>query len=131
MTASSGDMNSVNRIIDGNPDTDWSFGSERDNLRQEVVIDLGAILKINGFSYVPQQVGNNLNLISKYEFYTSLDNIKWTLQSQGEFSNIKNNPIEQVKTFSETKAKYIRFVAKSTGEKGQTFSIGEINVIEK
>lgn len=131
VTASSGDMNSVNRIIDGNPDTDWSLGIDRNNLQQEVVIDMGTILKINGFSYVPQQVGNNLNLISKYELYTSLDNIKWTLQSQGEFSNIKNNPIEQVKTFSETKAKYIRFVAKSTEEKGQTFSIGEINVIEK
>jgi alpha-L-fucosidase len=131
ITASSGDMNSVNRIIDGNPDTDWSFGSNSNNLPQEVVIDMGTILKINGLSYVPQQVGNNLNLISRYEFYTSLDNIKWTIQSQGEFSNIKNNPIEQVKTFSETKAKYIRFVAKSNEEKGQTFSIGEINVIEK
>lgn len=91
---------------------------------------MGAILKINGFTYVPQQVGNNLNLISKYEFYISLDNIKWTIQSQGEFSNIKNNPIEQVKTFAETKARYLRFVAKSTEGKDQTFSIGEINVIE-
>ena len=124
-------MNSVNRIIDGNPDTDWNFGGESTKLSQEVVIDMGTILKINGFAYVPQQVGNNLNLISRYEFYTSLDNVKWKIQSQGEFSNIKNNPIEQVKTFSETKAKYIRFVAKSTEEKGQTFSIGEINVIEK
>ncbi|PXY46180.1 alpha-L-fucosidase [Flavobacterium hydrophilum] len=131
ITASSGDMNSVNRIIDGNQDTDWSFKSDSNNLSQEVVIDMGAILKINGFTYVPQQVGNNLNLISRYEFYTSLDNVKWKIQSQGEFSNIKNNPIEQVKTFAETKARYIRFVAKSTEEKGQTFSIGEINVIEK
>jgi len=131
VSASSGNMNSVNRIIDGNPGTDWSFGSEGNTLPQEVVIDMGTILKINGFTYVPQQVGNNLNLISKYEFYTSLDSIKWTIQSEGEFSNIKNNPIEQVKTFSETNAKYIRFVAKSTEEKGQVFSIGEINVIEK
>jgi alpha-L-fucosidase len=131
ITASSGDMNSVNRIIDGNPATDWSFGSETNKLPQEVSIDMGAILKINGFTYVPQQVGNNLNLISKYEFYTSLDNVKWTIQSQGEFSNIKNNPIEQVKTFAETKARYIRFVAKSAEGKNQTVSIGEINAIEK
>jgi alpha-L-fucosidase len=131
VTALSGDMNSVNRIIDGNPDTDWSFGSNSDNLPKEVVIDMGDILKINGFTYVPQQVGNNLNLISRYEFYTSLDTIKWTIQSEGEFSNIKNNPIEQVKTFTETKARYLRFVVKSNEEKGQTFSIGEINVVEK
>jgi alpha-L-fucosidase len=132
VSASSGDMNLVNRIIDGNPDTDWNFGGGSDKLSEEVIIDMGATIKINGFTYIPQQVGNNLNLISKYEFYTSVDNVKWTMKSQGEFSNIKNNPIEQVKIFTESKARYLRFVAKSNdGRKGQVFSIGEINVIEK
>ncbi|WP_269236717.1 alpha-L-fucosidase [Flavobacterium flavigenum] len=131
VSTSSGDMNSVNRIIDGNPDTDWDFGGGSNNLSEELVIDMGTTIKINGFTYIPQQVGNNLNLISKYEFYTSLDNSKWTMQSQGEFSNIKNNPIEQVKTFTQSKARYLRFVAKSNdGRKGQVFSIGEINVVE-
>lgn len=128
---SSGDLKTADRIIDGNPNTDWGFGNETNKLPQEVSIDMGTILKITGFTYVPQQVGNNLNLISKYEFYTSLDNVKWTLQSDGEFSNIKNNPIEQVKTFAETKARYLRFVAKSAEGKGQTVSISEINVVEK
>ena len=131
VTVSSGDLNSAIKIIDGNPNTDWEFGNETNKLPQEVSIDMGAILKITGFTYVPQQVGNNLNLISKYEFYTSLDNVKWTLQSDGEFSNIKNNPIEQIKTFAETKARYLRFVAKSAEGKGQTVSISEINVVEK
>lgn len=131
VAASSGDLKTADRIIDGNPNTDWGFGNETNKLPQEVAIDMGTILKIAGFTYVPQQVGNNLNLISKYEFYTSLDNIKWTLQSDGEFSNIKNNPIEQVKTFAETKARYFRFVAKSAEGKGQTVSISEINVVEK
>jgi len=131
VAASSGDLNSAIKIIDGNPNTDWGFGNETNKLPQEVAIDMGAVLKINGFTYVPQQVGNNLNLISKYAFYTSLDNVKWTLQSEGEFSNIKNNPIEQIKTFAETKARYLRFVAKSAEGKGQTVSISEINVVEK
>ena len=131
VAASSGDLNSAIKIIDGNPNTDWGFGNETNKLPQEVAIDMGAVLKINGFTYVPQQVGNNLNLISKYAFYTSLDNAKWTLQSEGEFSNIKNNPIEQIKTFAETKARYLRFVAKSAEGKGQTVSISEINVVEK
>lgn len=128
---SSGDLNSAIKIIDGNPNTDWGFGNETNKLPQEVSIDMGTVLKIAGFTYVPQQVGNNLNLISKYEFYTSLDNVKWTLQSEGEFSNIKNNPIEQIKPFAETKARYLRFVAKSAEGKGQTVSISEINVVEK
>ncbi|MFB9108625.1 alpha-L-fucosidase [Flavobacterium gyeonganense] len=131
VSASSGNMKSVDRIIDGNPDTDWNFGGGSNKFSEEVVIDMGTTIKINGFTYIPQQVGNNLNLISKYEFYTSLDNIKWTMQSQGEFSNIKNNPIEQVKTFTQSKARYLRFVAKSNdARKGQVFSIGEINVVE-
>ena len=91
---------------------------------------MGEPLKISGFTYVPQQVGNTLNLIANYEFYTSKDAVKWTKQSQGEFSNIKNNPIEQLKIFTEVKVRYLRFVAKSAVEKGQTVSIGEINVIE-
>nr|WP_314898078.1 alpha-L-fucosidase [uncultured Flavobacterium sp.] len=130
VSISSGDLNTVNRVIDGNPNTDWSFGNDTNKIPQEIVIDMGTLLKINGFTYVPQQVGNTLNLIANYEFYTSRDAIKWTKQSQGEFSNIKNNPIEQLKIFTEVKARYLRFVAKSAVEKGQTVSIGEINVIE-
>lgn len=130
VSISSGDLNTVNRVIDGNPNTDWSFGSNTAKLPQEIVIDMGEPLKISGFTYVPQQVGNTLNLIANYEFYTSKDAVKWTKQSQGEFSNIKNNPIEQLKIFTEVKVRYLRFVAKSAVEKGQTVSIGEINVIE-
>lgn len=130
LSASSGDLKTIDRIIDGNPNTDWGFGNDSNKLPQDITIDMGAVLAIKGFTYVPQQVGNNLNLISHYEFYTSDDNSKWTKQSEGEFSNIKNNPIEQVKTFAETKARYLRFVAVSAVSKGQTVSIGEINVVE-
>jgi len=128
---SSGDLKLVNRIIDGDSNTDWGFGSETNKLPQEITIDMGAALQIKGFTYTPQQVGNNLNLISNYEFYTSADNIKWTKQSEGEFSNIKNNPIEQVKVFGSTEARYLRFTATKAVGKGQSVSIAEINVIEE
>ncbi|MBF4472941.1 alpha-L-fucosidase [Flavobacterium sp. HJJ] len=131
IAVSSGDLKTADRIIDGNPDTDWSFGGDANKLPQQLSIDMGAVRKITGFTYVPQQVGNNLNLISNYEFYTSTDNVKWIKQSQGEFSNIKNNPIEQVKTFSKVTARYLRFVALAAVGKGQVVSIGEINVIEE
>lgn len=130
VSASSGDLKSADRIIDGNPNTDWSFGNDQNKLPQEITIDLGSLLTLNGFTYMPQQVGNNLNLISNYEFYTSVDNVNWILQSEGEFSNIKHNPIEQVKTFKKVQARYIRFVATSAVAKGQTVSIAELNVTE-
>jgi alpha-L-fucosidase len=127
---SRGDLTTAHRIIDGNPATGWSFSDDKHQLPKEVSIDMGAIISIKGFSYVPQQVGNNLDLISNYEFYTSLDNSNWTKQSEGEFSNIKNNPIEQIKLFSRVKARYIKFVAKAGIGKGHSVTICEINVIE-
>jgi alpha-L-fucosidase len=131
IAVSSGYLKTADKIIDGNPDTDWSFGGDANKLPQQLSIDMGAVRKITGFTYVPQQVGNNLNLISNYEFYTSTDNVKWIKQSQGEFSNIKNNPIEQVKTFGKVAARYLRFTAIAAVGKGQVVAIGEINVIEE
>ncbi|PAM91664.1 alpha-L-fucosidase [Flavobacterium sp. IR1] len=130
LAVSSGDIKTATRIIDGNPETDWGFGGDANKLPQEITIDMGAALKINGFTYVPQQVGNNLNLISNYEFYTSTDNVTWTKQSEGEFSNIKHNPIAQVKSFTSLKARYLRFVALAGIGKSQTVSIAEISINE-
>jgi len=130
ISVSSGDDRSVERIIDGDANTDWGFGNAENKLPQAVIIDMGELHAINGFTYTPQQVGNNLNLISNYEFYTSEDNINWNKQSEGEFSNIKHNPIEQIKSFAAVKARFLRFVATAAVGKGQTVSIAEIGVIE-
>ncbi|EJG00085.1 alpha-L-fucosidase [Flavobacterium sp. F52] len=129
-SVSSGDSKSVERIIDGNPDTDWGFGNDENKLPQTVVIDMGELISIKGFTYMPQQVGNNLNLISNYELYTSVDSFYWDKQSEGEFSNIKHNPIEQVKSFAAVKARFLKFVATAAVGKAQTVSIAEIGVVE-
>ena len=130
ISISSGDDKSVERIIDGDANTDWGFGNDQNKLPQVIIIDMGEAREIKGFTYMPQQVGNNLNLISNYEFYTSEDNITWTKQSEGEFSNIKHNPIEQLKSFTAVKARFLRFVATAAVGKGQTVLIAEIGVIE-
>lgn len=129
-SVSSGDSKSVERIIDGNPDTDWGFGNDENKLPQTVVIDMGELISIKGFTYTPQQIGNNLNLISNYELYTSVDSFYWDKQSEGEFSNIKHNPIEQVKSFAAVKARFLKFVATAAVGKSQTVSIAEIGVVE-
>jgi len=130
ISVSSGDDKSVERIIDGDANTDWGFGNNENKLPQTITIDIGEAREIKGFTYTPQQVGNNLNLISNYEFYTSEDNITWTKQSEGEFSNIKHNPIEQIKSFTAVKARFLRFVATAAVGNGQTVSIAEIGVVE-
>ncbi|MDX6182632.1 alpha-L-fucosidase [Flavobacterium sp. Fl-77] len=130
VSASSGDLKTVNKIIDGNPGTTWGFEEDVNQHAQEVIIDLGNEITIKGFTYTPQQVGNPLNLISNYEFYSSIDGKTWTKQSEGEYSNIKNNPIEQIKTFDPVRARYLRFVAKSGLDKSKTVTIGELSIVE-
>ncbi|MFC5683718.1 alpha-L-fucosidase [Flavobacterium sp. MAHUQ-51] len=130
VSVSSGDIQTANKIIDGNPNTTWSFGTNVNDQQQEIVIDLGSEISIKGFSYTPEQVGEKLRLISNYEFYTSLDGENWLKQSEGEFSNIKNNPIEQIKLFNVLKARYLRFVSKSAVDNSTAITIGEISIIE-
>ncbi|WP_231129614.1 alpha-L-fucosidase [Flavobacterium sufflavum] len=130
VSVSSGDFKTANKIIDGNPNTNWSFEADVNQHPQEVIVDLGNVITIRGFSYTPQQMGDKLNLISNYELYSSIDGENWIKQSEGEFSNIKNNPIEQVKIFDPAKVKYLRFVAKSVVDKYSIATIGEISIVE-
>jgi len=130
ISISSGDNKSVERIIDGDANTDWEFGNNENKLPQSIIIDMGETRNISGFTFTPKQIGSNSNLISNYEFYTSEDNITWTKQSEGEFSNIKHNPIEQIKTFAAVKARFLRFVATAAVGNGQSVSIAEIGVVE-
>ncbi|MBZ4034174.1 alpha-L-fucosidase [Flavobacterium sp. 17A] len=130
ISISSGDNKSVERIIDGDANTDWEFGNKDNKLPQSIIVDMGEVRPIKGFTFTPKQIGSNSNLISNYEFYASEDNITWTKQSEGEFSNIKHNPIEQIKNFTEVKARFLRFVATAAVGNGQSVSIAEIGIVE-
>ncbi|MEC3908491.1 alpha-L-fucosidase [Tamlana sp. 2201CG12-4] len=124
-----GDKKGAERVIDGNFATTWRTNGNK-QLPHEIVIDMGKTNDITGFTYMPQQTGNGLHLVKTYGFYTSNDGKNWTKQSEGEFSNIKHNPILQEKTFNKTKARYLRFVAKSEVEGSTNVSIAEIGIIE-
>ncbi|MCG8582945.1 MAG: alpha-L-fucosidase [Bacteroidales bacterium] len=128
LSVSNGDISKAHKMIDGNPRSVWKSGKES-QLPLTVTIDMGEAKYMNGFSYLPKQVGNGLELVSTYAFYASTNKRKWIKLSEGEFSNIKHNPILQVKTFDKVKARYIRFVAKSEVEGGSRVSIGELDVL--
>lgn len=65
-----------------------------------------------------------------FDFYTSVDGKNWTKQSEGEFSNIKNNPMEQIKIFNLVRTKYLRFVAQSALDRSKKITIGELSIVE-
>jgi alpha-L-fucosidase len=96
----------------------------------EIIIDLGKIEEIGGFSYLPRQDGEKQGMIFEYEFYSSNDGKNWGQPlATGTFGNIENNPVQQEIKFKETATgKYIRLVCKSDVRQGRIASFAEIEV---
>ena len=70
-------------------------------------------------------------LITRYEFAVSTNNADWKTVSQGEFSNIKNNPVWQVKEIEPAKARYIRLRALGTTDGNSRTGYAEIDIVTK
>ncbi len=111
--------------IDENKKTYWkSSRGEHDN----IVIDMGETLPIKSFIMLPRTDGSKEGLVTHYEFYVSNDNSKWVLAAKGEFSNIYNNPIQQIINFEKNyNARYIKFIAKQVVNNGNAV-ISELGV---
>jgi len=115
-------------IIDGNASTVWH---QRDNKKMpiDLVIDLGKNYNVCGFKYLPDQNKWSSGIITNYQFYISEDNVEWKLVNEGEFSNIKNNPVWQLKNFSQVNARFIKLRAfKNTSNDGVA-GYAEVDVI--
>ncbi len=126
---------SVERLIDGNDNTMWhTHGKEgRQAPPQWVKIDLGQMMDISGFTYMPRHDGCSVGLVDRYAVYLSADGEKWgTPAAQGEFHNIKNNPIRQtVSLKTPVKARYLKFVAEHAVDENDCVAICELGVISK
>ncbi|MDO4229438.1 MAG: alpha-L-fucosidase [Capnocytophaga sp.] len=114
-------------IIDENPNT-W-FASSQTGSQQWVTIDLEETLLLQGFTYLPSQDRWASGTISRYIFEVSTDGLQWVKTSEGEFGNIKNNPIEQRIYFTPTKARFIRLKSVSVIDDSNRVSFGEVGVI--
>lgn len=116
----------VSRVLDGNNYTSWQKGKAPTDL----IIDLGKTETLMGFRYLPDQNWwAEASIITEYQFFVSENNIDWKLISDGEFSNIKNNPTWQVKTFNPLTARYIKLKALKTVGENTNAGIAEIDII--
>jgi alpha-L-fucosidase len=115
-------------VLDGNQSTAWHQGKDN-KLPIDLVIDLGKEQSLSGFRYFPDQGLWGPGIITNYEFYVSTDNKEWKIVDQGEFSNIKNNPLWQVKKFTPEKARYIKFKALKNTEGNDNIGYAEVDVI--
>jgi alpha-L-fucosidase len=115
-------------ILDGNPETAWHQSNDK-KLPIDLVIDLGEEQSICGFRYFPDQALWGPGIITNYQFCISNDNSEWKLVDQGEFSNIKNNPLWQIKKFTTEKVRYIKLRALKNTEDNDNIGYAEVNVI--
>jgi len=115
-------------IIDGNPTTAWHQAKAM-KLPIDLVIDMGKRQILSGFRYLPDPSPWGPGIIVNYRFYVSEDNRKWSLVHQGEFSNIRNNPLWQIIKFAPQPARYIKFEALSNTELDENIGYAEFDVI--
>lgn len=81
---------------------------------------------VQALSYLPRQDGSHEGSILKYKVMVSDDNVRWTVAKEGEFSNIKSNPVLQFVDFEkEIYQKYIKLVA--TEFEGEKVTVAQIN----
>jgi alpha-L-fucosidase len=115
-------------ILDGDKETVWTQNEEK-KLPVDLIIDLGKIETLKGFGYLPNQRVWNPGIINNYEFYVSDNGKSWLLADQGEFSNVKNNPLWQIKNFPPVKARFIKLRALSNTEETDNISYAEVKVL--
>ena len=84
-------------------------------------------ITIASLSYLPRKNATG-GIVKNYEWQVSSDNQNWTTVAEGEFANIKSNPVEQNITLkTATKARYIKFIGKSSVD-GNYISVAELGV---
>ncbi len=106
--------------IDGKPE-------RAADIKGSMVVDMGKVQRIEAFSYLPPQDSIE-RIINRYRFEISLDGNTWKTVAEGEFSNMRANPIEQRVGIRPSQARYWRFTPLHTLGGGKTAGVAEINI---
>jgi alpha-L-fucosidase len=120
--------------IDGDPGTMWhTHGPDGEHPGpQDIVVDLSKTEIFSGFTYLPRHDGTTRGIVDQYAFYVSADGKDWgKAVVEGEFGNIKANPVEQTVQFDKpVTARYFKFVAKHSAD-GDHITVAEIGLVIK
>lgn len=115
-------------IMDGLETSSWHQQQDA-KMPIDLVIDLGKTERLSGFRYLPDQNWWANGIVTNYELYISNDNDHWQLVDSGEFSNIRNNPLWQTRSFKPVNAHYIKFRALANTQNDNAVGYAEIDVI--
>ncbi len=117
--------------IDSDPATLWKTPetSDKNAPPQSFEVDMGSTQHITAMTYLPRQDGSPNGMTEHYRFELSRDSKHWENVSEGSFSNIRANPIEQIMALKKPiSARYFRFTALRALEKNH-MSAAEVGVI--
>ena len=118
--------------IDGNPNTFWCTHDSAKGEQgppQSVTIDLGTLQEIAAVTVLPRQDGTPHAMVDRYRLEWSADGNRWSTPLEGEFSNLRANPVEQrISLPDDTKARHLRFTALHVLEKNNV-TVAEIGVV--
>lgn len=123
------DKETASYAIDEDAETVWNTAENTSltPLPQFIVIDMGQEMEITSLSYLPRHDGTG-GIVKNYQFEVSTDNVFWKTVAQGEFANIKSNPVEQTIVLrAPTKARYIKFIGKSSVD-GRYITVAELGI---
>lgn len=109
--------------FDGKPGTMWQHAKTPSHFR----VDMQRTNTIDGFSYLPRQDGNTRGMTTRYRLELSMDGENWTMAAEGEFGNLRANPVEQTITFPAQKARYVRFFSTAALD-GTGSSVAELKL---
>lgn len=116
--------------IDDKPKTFWhTHQNQEQKPPQSFTVDMGNPCALKSFSYLPRQDGTTNGMTDRYIFEVSPDNKKWEKVAEGEFSNLRANPIEQTVPLkaAQTPSRYFRFTGTRALDKNHV-SVAEISV---
>lgn len=114
------------RAIDDHPNP-WVAG----DAPQQIVVNMSEEVTVRGFTYLPRQDGRPGGMTDRYRFYLSGDGRSWgEAVAEGEFDNLRHNPVKQSVRFSPQKARYFKFVGTRAVE-GKQITVAELGVISE
>lgn len=118
----------ANAILDGNSETTW-YQPDSLHLPIDLVIDLGKMQTVSGFKYLPDQHWWGSGIITHYSFFISSDGRQWEKLDEGEFANIKNNPLWQSRTITPRPARYCKLRAEENTQHNQRVGYAEVDIL--
>lgn len=98
-----------------------------DSPSRSIMIDLEGTKTVKGFRYLPPQGHGAKGIITRYSFWAMMDG-EWKRISEGEFSNIVNNPIWQSVSISPVRSGLLRIDAESMNG-GERATYEDIEII--